>query len=61
MLSSKTLNNLAAMSGAFLLGERPNYSAEVMAELWQQVDAAQKESDRIAKEEAPNPAENDKP
>ena len=61
MLSSKIINNLAAMSGAFLLGERPKYSAEVMAELWQQVDAAHKEAERIAKEEAPNPAENDKP
>ena len=61
MLSSKILNNLAAMSGAFLLGERPKYNAEVMAELWQQVDAAQKEAERIAKEEAPNPAEHDKP
>ena len=61
MLSSKVLNNLAAMSGAFLLGERPKYNAEVMAELWRQVDAAQKEAERIAKEEAPNPAEHDKP
>ena len=49
------------MSGAFLLGERPKYSAEVMAELWQQVDAAQKEAERMAKEEAPNPAEHDNP
>ena len=52
MLSSKILNNLAAMSGAFLLGERPKYNAEVMSELWQQVDAAQKEAERITKEDA---------
>ena len=61
MLSSKILNNLAAMSGAFLLGERAKYTAQGMAELWQQVDAAHKEAERIAKEEVPNPAEHDKP
>lgn len=52
MLSSKILNNLAAMSGAFLLGERPKYSAEAMAELWRQVDAVHKEADAAQKEEA---------
>ena len=61
MLSSKIINNLAAMSGAFLLGERPKYNAQTMAELWSQIVEAEAEVKRLEENKPMPDAENDKP
>ena len=41
-LPDKIINNLTALAGAFLIGEKPVFAALVMAELWQQIAEAQK-------------------